>query len=78
MALMGGMAAHYGRHGGSVHGRHGGSVWEAWWFRMVGMVAHYGRHGGSVVDGRHGGSVVARLTVVLQSRVRIRHLPALS
>jgi hypothetical protein len=26
--------------------------------------------------GRHGGSVVARLTVVLQSRVQIRRLPS--
>jgi hypothetical protein len=28
------------------------------------------------LSGRHGGSVVACLTVVLQSRVRIRHLPS--
>ncbi len=78
-----------GRHGGSVGGMvaHweawwliGGMVaqWEAWWLigRLGGSWEAWWLRGGMVAQGRHGDSVVARLTVVLQSRVRIRHLPS--
>ncbi len=55
-------------------GRHGGSV-------VGGMMAQIGRHGGSVMRGMVAQNweawwpVVARLAVVLHSRVRIWRLP---
>ncbi len=48
-------------------GWRGGSIWMAWWLNV-------GWRGGSI--GWRGGSMVAHQTVVLQSRVRIRHLPS--
>jgi hypothetical protein len=42
--------------------------------QLGGMVAQW--RGMVAQLGRHGGSVVASLTVVLQSRVRIRRLPS--
>jgi hypothetical protein len=54
------VVAQFGRGGGSVIGGMVAQYWEAWWLSV----------------GRRGDSVVVRLTIVLQSRVRIQCLPS--